>query len=393
MGSAYKDIISSTGIKFSTEGSNITASHPNINQQSAPGMNGNTDETTLKAPLDGEQNGARREDRSNDRIVKVQPPKREDLQPSYAQVIKPDSEDASQHGWYGGMINTLGALIGNCGAIPCCIVCPNPYKPVAQGNVGLVTKFGRFARAVDPGLVKINPLSEQLVQIDVKIQIVEVPKQVCMTKDNVNLTLTSVIYYHITSPHKAAFGISNIRQALIERTQTTLRHVIGARILQDVIERREEIAQSIKEIIDDTASGWGVEVESMLIKDLIFDQGLQDSLSMAAQSKRTGEAKVITARAEVESAKLMRQAADILSSAPAMQIRYLEAMQSMAKSSNSKVIFMPGPGNSVGQDIKTTEDVGEGPSSYQGNQHTGNSEFDGHGSFQNAVNARVVENM
>merc|ERR1712144_106210 len=357
---AYKDIISSTGIKFSTEGSNITASHPNINQQSAPGMNGNTDETTLKAPLDGEQNGARREDRSNDRIVKVQPPKREDLQPSYAQVIKPDSEDASQHGWYGGMINTLGALIGNCGAIPCCIVCPNPYKPVAQGNVGLVTKFGRFARAVDPGLVKINPLSEQLVQIDVKIQIVEVPKQVCMTKDNVNLTLTSVIYYHITSPHKAAFGISNIRQALIERTQTTLRHVIGARILQDVIERREEIAQSIKEIIDDTASGWGVEVESMLIKDLIFDQGLQDSLSMAAQSKRTGESKVIAARAEVESAKLMRQAADILSSAPAMQIRYLEAMQAMAKSANSKVIFLPGASN-VGSSMAMASAMGEGP--------------------------------
>jgi len=239
------------------------------------------------------------------------------------------------------MINTLGSCIGTLGAIPCCVICPNPYKPVAQGNVGLVTKFGRFARAVDPGLVKINPLSESLIQVDVKIQIVEVPKQICMTKDNVNLTLTSVIYYHITSPHKAAFGISNIRQALVERTQTTLRHVIGARILQDVIERREEIAQSIKEIIDDTASGWGVEVESMLIKDIIFSQELQDSLSMAAQSKRTGEAKVITARAEVESAKLMRQAADILSSAPAMQIRYLEAMQAMAKTANSKVIFLP----------------------------------------------------
>src|SRR5271168_3000602 len=135
------------------------------------------------------------------------------------------------------------------GAIPCCIICPNPYKPVSQGNVGLVTKFGRFSRAVDPGLVKINPLSERLIQVDVKLQIVEVPRQVCMTKDNVTLNLTSVIYYHITSPHKAAFGISNIRQALIERTQTTLRHVVGARVLQDVIERREEIAQSIGEII------------------------------------------------------------------------------------------------------------------------------------------------
>ena len=69
-------------------------------------------------------------------------------------------------------VNTLGSCIGCLGAIPCCIVCPNPYKPVSQGNVGLVTKFGRFYRAVDPGLVKINPLSEKLIQVDVKIQIV-----------------------------------------------------------------------------------------------------------------------------------------------------------------------------------------------------------------------------
>jgi len=69
-------------------------------------------------------------------------------------------------------VNTLGTCVGFCGAIPCCIVCPNPYKPVSQGNVGLVTKFGRFYRAVDPGLVKINPLSEKLIQVDVKIQIV-----------------------------------------------------------------------------------------------------------------------------------------------------------------------------------------------------------------------------
>jgi len=110
--------------------------------------------------------------RPSDPIVKVQPPRREDLQPSYAQNIHPDTEDAATHGWYGGMVNMLGACIGNLGAIPCCIVCPNPYKPVQQGNVGLVTKFGRFARAVDPGLVKVNPLSEQLIQVDVKIQIV-----------------------------------------------------------------------------------------------------------------------------------------------------------------------------------------------------------------------------
>ncbi|KFX95456.1 hypothetical protein O988_05780, partial [Pseudogymnoascus sp. VKM F-3808] len=106
-------------------------------------------------------------------------------------------------------------------------------------------------------------------------------------------------------------------------------------------------------------AGWGVKVESMLIKDMIFSNELQDSLSMAAQSKRIGESKVIAARAEVESAKLMRQAADILSSAPAMQIRYLEAMQAMAKSANSKVIFLPGPAN-VASQMAMADSVGEG---------------------------------
>jgi hypothetical protein len=72
----------------------------------------------------------------------------------------------------GSMMNSLGTCVGTLGSIPCCVVCPNPYKSVRQGNVGLVTKFGRFARAVDPGLVKVNPLSENLIQIDVKIQIV-----------------------------------------------------------------------------------------------------------------------------------------------------------------------------------------------------------------------------
>ncbi|KAM0330573.1 hypothetical protein ACHAQA_003521 [Verticillium albo-atrum] len=319
----------------------------------------------------------------------VKPPAKEDLQRSYATVVE---ENANPKGWYGTMINTAGAIIGTVGAIPCCIICPNPYKSVSQGNVGLVTKFGKFYQAVDPGLVKINPLSERLIQVDVKIQIAEVPQQTCMTKDNVTLHLTSVIYYHIVAPHKAAFGISNVRQALMERTQTTLRHVVGARILQDVIERREEIAQSIGEIIEDVAAGWGVQVESMLIKDIIFSQELQESLSMAAQSKRIGESKIIAAKAEVEAAKLMRQAADILSSAPAMQIRYLEAMQAMAKSANSKVIFLPGASQGMPtlNNASITDAVGEssGKDEIRGGDFGG-----GDPGFQQAMNARVIENL
>lgn len=95
-------------------------------------------------------------------MAAVVPPRQEDLQRSYAAIV---SNDADAKGWYGGMINALGTIIGTMGAIPCCVCCPNPYKSVGQGNVGLVTKFGKFYKAVDPGLVKVNPLSERLIQV------------------------------------------------------------------------------------------------------------------------------------------------------------------------------------------------------------------------------------
>lgn len=120
--------------------------------------------TSSKAPVNGH--------RIDEPLVKVQPPRREDLQPSYARVIKADDQDSTTVGWYPKARHALGECMGSLGAIPCCILCPNPFKTVHQGNVGLVTKFGRFERAVDPGLVQINPLSENLIQVDVKIQIV-----------------------------------------------------------------------------------------------------------------------------------------------------------------------------------------------------------------------------
>ncbi|KAI8630738.1 stomatin family protein [Xylariaceae sp. FL1651] len=361
-------------------------------------MDTQTESSTMSAAAGknkdiGQTNGAQSHHPAGFRTqgpMTVERPRQEDLQQSYAQIV---DANANPSGWYGSMINAFGACVGTLGAVPCCICFPNPYKQVRQGNVGLVTKFGKFYKAVDPGLVKINPLSERLIQVDVKIQIVEVPRQVCMTKDNVTVDLTSVIYYHITRPHKTAFGITDVRQALIERTQTTLRHVVGARVLQDVIERREELAQSIGEIIEDVASGWGVQVESMLIKDIVFSQELQGSLSMAAQSKRIGESKIIAAKAEVESAKLMRQAADILSSAPAMQIRYLEAMQAMAKSANSKVIFLPGTNQTMPGSPAFNAAMADA------NKHIGDhdeaGEFSGSSDqgFQQAMNAHIIEHI
>ena len=137
-----------------------------------------TDPFEDASTLNGTRSSAQKAPRSaggatgNGPLVKVQPPQREDLQPSYAQKIQHDDTNPSNNGWYAKMKDTLGRVIGTAGAIPGLFCFPNPFKEVKQGQVGLVTKFGRFERAVDPGLVKINPLSESLVKVDVRIQIV-----------------------------------------------------------------------------------------------------------------------------------------------------------------------------------------------------------------------------
>lgn len=242
-------------------------------------------------------------------------------------------------GTYALLIEKCGLFFGWWG-IWCCL-CESPYKEVRQGEVGLVEKFGALSRTVEPGLCTINTWSEKLTRVSVKVNIDELPQLTCFSKDNVSILVTSVVYYNIVDPFKAIYDISDINLAIRERTQTTLRDVIGNRSLQDVVEKREEIAQDIEKIISKIAFDWGVHVDSILIKDLTLPKNVQESLSKATEAKRIGESKIINARAEVELAKLMRKAADILASKPAMQIRYLDALQAVAKNAGLRVIFMP----------------------------------------------------
>ncbi|PWN49837.1 hypothetical protein IE53DRAFT_387927 [Violaceomyces palustris] len=274
-------------------------------------------------------------------VITEQPSKRADMHASTPQLNENIGLENVQHGFYGSMINCLGVIGGTFGQLPCCFCCPNPFKEIKQGSVGLVSRFGKYYKSVNSGLVQINPCSESIRVVDIKIQISEVPQLVVITKDNVSITIDSVLFWHVTNPVRAAYGISDVRAALIERSQTTLRHVVGSRNLQSLISDREQVAAEIEEIVESVAEKWGVQVESILIKDIFFSKELQESLSSAATQRRIGESRIVRARAEVDAARLMRQAADILASPAAMQIRQLEALQTMAKNANSKVIFVP----------------------------------------------------
>ncbi|KAJ2724138.1 hypothetical protein GGI07_002173 [Coemansia sp. Benny D115] len=242
---------------------------------------------------------------------------------------------------YEKVIHALGTFFGGFGQIPGCFCCPNPFKQVPEGRVALVSRFGRYYKTADPGLVNVNPLTEKMFYIDARIQIITLGPIPIVTKDNVSVGIEAVLYWHITDPYLSTYGVASVRDALTERTQTTLRAVLGGRELQDLIENRDTIASAITEIIDKPASDWGVTVESILIKDINLSRELQESLSSAATQKRIGESKVIQAKAEVDAAMLMREAAEILNTPAAMQIRTLDSLVTMAKSANTKVLFVP----------------------------------------------------
>lgn len=248
----------------------------------------------------------------------------------------------SENECYESCLTCCGNCTGCCGAyVPCCCCCSNPFIIVPQGEAGVLTKFGKAYKVVDPGLYFVNQWTEKLFKVNIKIRIIDIPRQIVMTKDNVPVNIDSIIYWHIVDPFVATFHVANIESSLRERTMTTLRDTIGAHTLQNIIENREAIAVEISKIIEETSSSWGVVVEAILIKDLQFSSELQETLSSAAKQQRLGESKVIAAKAEVVAAKLMREASDILATQAAMQMRYLETLQHMSKHASHKVIFMP----------------------------------------------------
>ena len=180
-----------------------------------------------------------------------------------------------------------------------------------------------------------------MTQVSVKIQLSQIPLQSIITKDNLVVEVDSVVYWHVMNPYRSLYGVDDVRGALVERAQTTLRDVVGSRNLQSVISDREGVALQVEEIVEAVAEKWGVAVESILIKDIKVSRELQQSLASAATQQRIGQSKIIAAKADVEAAKLLRQAADALSSGPALQIRELDALQAMSKQAGTKVIFVP----------------------------------------------------
>jgi erythrocyte band 7 integral membrane protein len=242
--------------------------------------------------------------------------------------------------FYEGLASCIGEVFGCIGSYVCCCCC-SPYKMIDQGNELIITRFGRYKEVKSPGYHYVRPLTDQGYTVSKMTNMIDLPEQSVLTHDNVTAIIDGSVYYKIVDPCTATFSIINLRQCLHQLALSALRSCFASYSLQDCLQHRERLAIEIQKYLGEHSAGWGIEVSSIVIKDIKLSQDMQRHLSAKAIAEREAAAKVIDASGDVSAAKLLREAADTLNTPAALQMRYLETMKSMAANPGTRVIFMP----------------------------------------------------
>lgn len=259
-----------------------------------------------------------------------------------------DAADQYQTPCWGSFLDCFGMFCGTACLIPFCGCCCNPYQTVDAGHKGVVVKFGRIDRVLDPGMHKVNPVSEKLYSVNMMLHVKALDSQEVMTKDNLPVTIDGDVFYKRTDPVRSTFSITHLTYSIDQLAHSTLRNIFGRYNLQECLAHRDEISKEIREIARDQATGWGIEITNIQIRDIKVPNHIRDMLASAATAEREAAAKLISARANVAAAKMMREAADQLNSEAAMQMRHIEMLEKIALSENSKVVFVPTEHKQVG---------------------------------------------
>lgn len=233
--------------------------------------------------------------------------------------------------------------------LPCCCCCfPNPYEIVAEGFTGIIMRFGRFHKLVGPGQHFLNRDVDSLILVDKRERVVELKRQAVVSKDNTSFGIDAVVYFRVENSYKSKFGVRDLRLAIEDLAITTLRNVIGRYTLQEFLQKRDEVAEDVEVHVREPAENWGAKVLRVLVQDVMLPPEARSLFSTGALTKKIAEAQIIQSKADVESARLMKEAADALNTEAALQIRYVDALENVARSNNPKLIFFPADYRDVG---------------------------------------------
>jgi regulator of protease activity HflC (stomatin/prohibitin superfamily) len=205
---------------------------------------------------------------------------------------------------------------------------------------GVVFLLGRFWRVKGPGLIVVVPGIQQMVRVDLRTVVLDVPSQDVITRDNVSVKVNAVLYFRVIDPQKAIIQVANFLEATSQLAQTTLRAVLGKHELDELLAERDKLNLDIQQILDAQTDAWGIKVSNVEIKHVDLDPSMIRAIAQQAEAERARRAKVIHADGELQASEKLLQAARMLAQQPqAMQLRYLQTLGAIAGDKSSTIVF------------------------------------------------------
>jgi regulator of protease activity HflC (stomatin/prohibitin superfamily) len=204
----------------------------------------------------------------------------------------------------------------------------------------VVFTLGRFQRVKGPGLVLLLPFIQEMVRVDLRIRVIEIPAQDVISRDNVSMKVDAVLYFNVVNPERAVIQVQHYLPATNMLAQTTLRAVLGQHDLDEMLSERKKLSADVQSILDGQTETWGIKVSNVEIRTVELTENMVRAIAKQAEAERDRRAKIIHAEAEFQASQTLVDAARILSSIPAaMQLRYLQTLTEIGAEQNSTVIF------------------------------------------------------
>jgi regulator of protease activity HflC (stomatin/prohibitin superfamily) len=214
------------------------------------------------------------------------------------------------------------------------------FKRVMEYERLVVFVLGKFHMVKGPGIRIVVPILQQMVRVNLQIVTMEVPSQDIITRDNISVKVSAVIFLRVVDPQRAVLAVQDYLYSTSQIAQTTLRSILGQSQLDDLLAKREEINAELQRIIDQQTEPWGVKVSAVEVKNVDLPQEMQRAIARQAEAERERRAKIIHAEGEFQAAQKLADAADVIGRNPAaLQLRYLQTLVEIAAEKNSTTIF------------------------------------------------------
>jgi len=213
-------------------------------------------------------------------------------------------------------------------------------KVLRQYERAVVFTLGKFQAVKGPGLVLLIPFIQEMVRVDLRIQVIEIPTQDVISRDNVSIKVDAVLYFRVSDPERAIIQVQDYLPATNMLAQTTLRAVLGQHELDEMLSERKKLSTDVQDILDTQTETWGIKVSNVEIRTVELTDNMVRAIAKQAEAERDRRAKIIHAQAEFQASQTLVDAAQILSSIPAaMQLRYLQTLTEIGAEQNSTIIF------------------------------------------------------